>query len=80
MQLGRAVISSRTPTLEHAFGDTLIWYDAANPNGLAQALIDVSAQSTNELTEYGAKLREKYSTDYAWDGTIKSLKLTLGEL
>jgi hypothetical protein len=58
----------------------LIWYDAANPNGLAQALIDVSAQSTNELMEHGAKLREKYSTAYAWDGTIKGLKQWLGEL
>jgi glycosyltransferase involved in cell wall biosynthesis len=74
MQLGRAVVSSRTPTLEHAFGDTLIWYDAANPNGLAQALIDVSKKNTTDLMQSGAKLRGKYSTAYAWDETIKGLK------
>jgi glycosyltransferase involved in cell wall biosynthesis len=78
MQLGRAVISSWTPTLDHAFGDSLIWYDAAKPNALAQALTDVSAKSTTELIHQGTMLREKYSTVYAWDETIRGLKHWLG--
>jgi hypothetical protein len=80
MQLGRAVLSSRTPTLEYAFGETLIWYNATKPNALAQALIDVSSTSTPELIKQGASLREKYSTAYAWDETIKGLKQWLGEI
>jgi glycosyltransferase involved in cell wall biosynthesis len=80
MQLGRAVVSSKTPTLEFAFGDTLIWYDATKPGALAQALIDVSAKSTTELSKQGAMLREKYSTAYAWDETIKGLKQWLGNI
>ena len=80
MQLGRAVVSSRTPTLEYAFGDTLIWYDAAKPGALVQALIDVSAKSTIELSKQGAMLHEKYSTAYAWDETIKNLKQWLGKI
>jgi glycosyltransferase involved in cell wall biosynthesis len=80
MQLGRAVVSSKTPTLEYAFGDTLIWYDAATLGALAQALIDVSAKGTTELSKQGAMLREKYSTAYAWDETIKNLKQWLGNI
>jgi hypothetical protein len=80
MQLGRAVVSSKTPTLEYAFGDTLIWYDAAKPGALDQALIDVSAMCTTELRERGDMLGEKYSTAYSWDETIKGLKQWLGNI
>jgi glycosyltransferase involved in cell wall biosynthesis len=80
MQLKRAVVSSKTPALEYAFGDTLIWYDAAKPGALAQALIDVSAMCTTELRKRGDMLGEKYSTAYSWDETIKSLKQWLGKI
>jgi len=80
MQLGRAVVSSWTPTLEYAFGDNLIWYDAGERGALSQALIDVSAKSATELSKQGVMLREKYSTAYAWDETIKNLKQWLGNI
>lgn len=74
MQLGRAVVSSTSPTLEHAFGDALIWYDAESPDGLEQALLDISERSAIELMQKGDALREKYAKAYAWENTVGNLR------
>jgi len=70
VQLGRAVLSSRTPTLKHAFGDEVIWYDAGIPDGLARALIDISKENVNDLMQRGDALRRKYADAYGWDKTV----------
>jgi glycosyltransferase involved in cell wall biosynthesis len=74
MQLGRCVLSSVTPTLKHAFGDSMIWYDAKHPQALSKALVDISEMSTTDLLRKGEVLREKYSQDYSWSGTVNNLK------
>jgi hypothetical protein len=74
MQLGTAVLSSTNPTLEHAFGDALIWYDAGSPRGLEQALFEVSERSATDLMQKGDALRQKYTKAYAWDITVGNLR------
>jgi len=74
MQLGRAVLSSTSPTLEHAFGDALISYDADSQCGLEQALIDVSKRGDKYLMQKGDALRQKYATAYAWKNTVEKLR------
>lgn len=74
MQLGRSVLSSTSPTLEHAFGDALIWYDAESPRGLEQTLFDVSEKSAADLMHKGEELRQKYAKAYAWDNTVENLQ------
>jgi glycosyltransferase involved in cell wall biosynthesis len=74
MQLGTAVLSSTNPTLEHAFGDALIWYDAESPRGLEQALFEVSERSATDLMQKGDALRQKYTKAYAWDITVGNLR------
>jgi hypothetical protein len=79
-QLGRAVLSSTTPTLQHAFGDTLIWYDAGNPLGLSQALVSISERSTADIMQKGEELRDKYSAVYSWNETVKNLQQWISSL
>lgn len=74
MQLGRCVLSSITPTLKHAFGDSMIWYDAKYPQALSQALVNISQMSTYDLIRQGEDFREKYSQNYSWSETVSDLK------
>jgi glycosyltransferase involved in cell wall biosynthesis len=80
MQLGRAVLSSTTPTLQCAFGDALIWYDAGDPQGLSQALVNISAISTADIMQKGEELRKKYSEVYSWNKTVKNLRQWISSL
>jgi glycosyltransferase involved in cell wall biosynthesis len=80
MQLGRAVLSSTDATLEHAFGDALIWYDSGKQQALAQALIDISGRSNNDLLKSGEELLEKYSMAYSWTQTIQGLRKWLASV
>jgi glycosyltransferase involved in cell wall biosynthesis len=80
MQLGRAVLSSTDSTLEHAFGDALIWYESGKQQALAQALIDVSGRSNNDLLKSGEELLEKYSMAYSWTETIQGLRKWLASV
>jgi len=80
MQLGRAVLSSTDSTLEHAFGNALMWYESGNQQALAQALIDVSGRSNNDLLKRGEELLEKYSIAYSWTETIQGLRKWLASV
>jgi hypothetical protein len=80
MQLGRAVLSSTTPTLRHAFGDALIWYDAGNPQGLSQALVGISERSTADIVQKGDEPRDKHSAIYSWNETVKNIQQWIGSL
>jgi hypothetical protein len=80
MQLGRAVLSSTDSTLEHAFGDALIWYESGKQQALAQALIDVSGRSNNDLLKSGEELFKRYSIAYSWTQTIQGLRKWLASL
>lgn len=74
IQLGRPVLSSVTPTLQHAFGESLMWYDADKPNALSEALERVSRKRVSLLIQDGRNLREKYAKRFSWKEQIGNLK------
>ena len=74
VQLGRPVLSSTTPTLKHAFGDAMTWYDAENPHALSQALVGIAQRSVADLLGEGEALRGKYCPIYSWDETVHNLE------
>ena len=74
IQLGRPVLSSVTPTLQHAFGESLMWYDADKPNALSEALERVSQIRVPLLIQDGINLRDKYAKRFSWKEQIGSLK------
>ena len=74
LQLGRPILSSITPTLQHAFGDSVMWYDADRPQALSEALVRVSQKRISLLIQDGANLRDKYAQRFSWEEQIGSLK------
>ena len=74
VQLGRPVLSSATPTLKHAFGDLVMWYDADIPNALSEALRVVSEKSIAELGKKGADLKNAYAASFSWGERVRNLK------
>lgn len=74
LQLGRPILSSITPTLQHAFGDSVMWYDADKPNALSEALARASQKTISHLIQDGVNLREKYAERFSWKEQIGSLK------
>lgn len=80
LQLGRPVLSSITPTLHHAFGDSVMWYDADKPNALPEALLKVSQKSRPMLRQAGANLRDKYTERFSWREQIGSLKEWMAQI
>lgn len=74
LQLGRAVLSSTTPTLQHAFGNSVMWYDADRPNALSEALVEVSQKSIPQLMQQGTNFRDKYGQRFSWEKQIGGLK------
>jgi len=74
LQLGRPILSSITPTLQHAFGDSVMWYDADRPQALSEALARVSQKSISLLIQDGANLRDEYAQRFSWEEQIGSLK------
>jgi len=75
IQLGRAILSSATPTLKHAFGDSFFWYYADKPHALKQALNEVSQVSVTNLLQMGEVLRGKYAESFSWSRSVQGLKL-----
>jgi hypothetical protein len=74
LQLGRPILSSITPTLQHAFGDSVMWYDADRPQALSEALVRVSQKSISLLIQDGANLRDEYAQRFSWEEQIGSSK------
>jgi len=74
IQLGRPVLSSVTPTLQHAFGESLMWYDADKPNALPEALERVSKIGFPLLIQDGINLRDKYAKRFSWKEQIGNVK------
>ena len=74
VQLGRPVLSSVTPTLKHAFGDLVMWYDADNPHALSEALAGIAQKSIAELAREGADLRKAYAASFSWEERVRNLK------
>lgn len=74
LQLGRPIVSSITPTLQHAFGDSVMWYDADKPDALSEALARASQKTISHLIQDGVNLREKYAERFSWKEQIGSLK------
>jgi len=74
VQLGRPVLSSTTPTLKHAFGDSMMWYDADIPNALSEALKVVSEKNIAELLQQGENLRDKFAQSFSWGERVQGLK------
>jgi hypothetical protein len=74
LQLGRAVLSSSTPTLQHAFRDSVMWYDADKSNALSEALVRVSQKSIPQLMQEGTNFRDKHAQRFSWEEQIGSLK------
>jgi glycosyltransferase involved in cell wall biosynthesis len=74
LQLGRPILSSITPTLQHAFGDSVMWYDADRPSALSEALRRVSQKRISLLIQDGANLRGKYAQGFSWGEQIGGLK------
>ena len=74
LQFGRTVVSSSTPTLQRAFGDSVMWYDADKPNALSEALVRVSQKSIPQLMQEGTNFRDKHSQRFSWEEQIGSLK------
>lgn len=74
LQLGRPILSSITPTLQHAYGDSVMWYDADRPQALSEALVRVSQKRISLLIQDGANLRGNYAQRFSWEGQIGSLK------
>lgn len=80
IQLGRPVLSSVTPTLQHAFGESLMWYDVDKPNALSEALERVSQIRIPLLIQDGVNLRDKYAKRFSWKEQIGSLKEWMRQL
>jgi glycosyltransferase involved in cell wall biosynthesis len=80
MQLGRPVLSSTTPTLKHAFGDAMTWYDAENPRALSQALAGIAQRSVADLLGEGEALRGKYCPIYSWGETVHNLEKWMAKI
>jgi len=80
VQLGRAVLSSKTATLAHAFGDSVMWYDAENPRALPKALADISGMSFDHLLAAGERMRLQYSGNYEWNPSVQRLQSWIGNL
>jgi glycosyltransferase involved in cell wall biosynthesis len=74
IQLGRPILSSVTPTLQHAFGESLMWYDADKPNALSEVLERVSQIKISLLIQDGINLRDKYAKRFSWKEQIGNLK------
>lgn len=74
VQLGRAVLSSKTATLAHAFGDSVMWYDAEAPQALQEALRDISKMSFDSLLSAGERMRRQYSGNYEWNPSVQRLR------
>lgn len=74
IQLGRAILSSATPTLQHAFGESLMWHDADKPTGLSEALVSVSQKRISLLIQDGINLRDRYTKRFSWKEQIGNLK------
>ena len=74
VQLGRPVLSSITPTLQQAFGDSMMWYDADIPNALSEALRVVSEKNIAELLQQGENLRVKFAQSFSWGERVQGLK------
>jgi glycosyltransferase involved in cell wall biosynthesis len=80
VQLGRTVLSSKTETLGHAFGNSVIWYDAETPMALRATLEDISRMSFDHLLGAGEKMRLKYSGNYEWRPSAQRLQRWIGNL
>lgn len=80
VQLGRPVLSSMTPTLEHAFGDSMMWYDADIPNALSEALRVLSEKNIAELLQQGEDLRDKFAQSFSWGKRVQGLKKWIQEI
>jgi glycosyltransferase involved in cell wall biosynthesis len=74
VQLGRPVLSSVTPTLKHAFGDHVLWYDAEKRHALSEALAGIAQKSIAELGKEGADLRSSRAVSFSWEQRVRSLK------
>lgn len=74
VQLGRAVLSSKTATLGHAFGDSVMWYDAEKPEALQKALQDISGMSMDNILDLGERMRLQYSVSYQWNPSVQRLQ------
>lgn len=74
VQLGRPVLSSITPTLQHAFRDSMMWYDADIPNALSEALRVVSEKNIAELVQQDENLRFKFAQSFSWEERVQGLK------
>lgn len=80
VQLGRPVLSSTTPTLQHAFGDSMLWYDADKPNALSEALNLVSEKCIAELMLQGKNLHDTYVQLFSWERRVQGLKQWMQEI
>jgi len=74
VQLGRPVLSSITPTLKCAFGDSLMWYDPNDPQALSEALAGISQKSIAELMRQAKHFRNKHAVSFSWEERVHSLK------
>lgn len=74
VQLGRAVLSSKTGTLAHAFGDSVMWYDAHDPQALINAIQKISQVQASELLEQGRRLSEWCKSRYSWTKMAQEIK------
>ena len=80
VQLGRAVLSSKTATLDHAFGDSIMWYDAEDLHALPKSLSDISGMSFDHLLAVGERMRLQYSGNYEWNPSVQRLQSWIGNL
>lgn len=80
VQLGRPVLSSITPTLQHAFGDSLMWYDADSPSALSEALRVVSEKNIAKLMLQGENLRDTYAQPFSWERRVQGLRQWIPEI
>lgn len=74
LQLGRTVVSSSTPTLQRAFGDSVMWYGADEPNVLSEALMRIPKKTIPQLIQEGIIFRDKYAQRFSWEKQMGSLK------
>jgi hypothetical protein len=80
VQLGRTVLSSKTETLGHAFGDSVIWYDAEAPRALLKSLEDISRMSLDHLFAAGERMCIQHSGNYEWNPSVQRLQSWIGNL
>jgi len=74
VQLGRAVLSSKTATLEHAFGNSVMWYDAQDPQAFINAIQEISFVKPSDLLEQGRQLTAWSRSRYTWVKMSQGLK------